>query len=216
MTHTHSIEFHDHTLNLIEHEGNPFVAIKPISDRLGLSWGTQFRKLNTEKTRWSMFMMNIETPAGKREAACLPLAKFFSWLGSLTPSKVKAHIRPMLEIYQEKCDRVLFEFWTGVQSDRERALENKYLGLLGKMITRIPIYGNILPIAKQGRTFEEIKATQNYSKVKIADALSDLVILKEIDQLPEGTPIGGIQTVKSKGLVTQNAVPTNDTLPLFT
>jgi hypothetical protein len=205
----HDVAFHGDTLNLIEHEGNPFVAIKPISDKLGLGWSPQFRKLNTEKSRWSMIMMIIETPAGKREAACLPLAKFFSWLGSLTPSKVKAHIRPMLELYQEKCDQVLFNFWTGVQSDRERNMETKSIVLLAEVCAKKPIIGKVLPLALAGRSFPEIKAAwPSYTKARIVEALEDLVRLKQLERMPQGLPV-----LRSQ-FVTANNQP--DTLPLFT
>lgn len=98
------VPFHSDTLYLIDHDGEPYVPLKPICDNLGIDWKTQYRKIMADQNRWSV--MGIKTTSesdGKRyEMVCIHLRKFFAWLTSIEPSRVKATIRAKIVEYQ-KC-----------------------------------------------------------------------------------------------------------------
>lgn len=109
-----AVPFHDDTVFLVEHEEQPYVPVRPVVENLGLDWATQYRKLMAEKRRWSVVIMTtVATDGRRREMVSIPLRKFFGFLNSIEPSRVKPAIRPKLELYQEECDEVLWRYWSG-------------------------------------------------------------------------------------------------------
>ncbi len=88
-----NVPFRNTTLEMIGHDGQPYVAMRPIVDGMGLDWKTQHRKLTTEKERWSVVIMTTETPAGLRESVCIPLRKTFAWLNTVSANKVRPELR---------------------------------------------------------------------------------------------------------------------------
>lgn len=112
------VAFHDDTLYLVEHNGEPFAPMKPIAENLGLNWEAQFSKL---KTRFSGSIANIATSAAdgkQRLMVCLPLRKLAAWLYSITPAKVAPELRTKIEAYQAECDDALWRHWTAGHASR--------------------------------------------------------------------------------------------------
>lgn len=94
-------------------EVSPRVPMRPIVEALGLNWPGQQQKLNSNKNRWSVWMIHTVAEDGKsREMLTIPLRRLWSWLSGITASKVKPEIRPILERYQAECDEVLEAHWT--------------------------------------------------------------------------------------------------------
>ena len=97
------VPFHSDTLYLIDHDGEPYVPLRPICDNLGLKWSGQHAKVMAEKDRWSVQMIwTVAADNKSREMLCIHLRKFFAWLTSIEPSRVKATIRAKIVEYQ-KC-----------------------------------------------------------------------------------------------------------------
>ncbi|HEA0471230.1 TPA: phage antirepressor Ant [Escherichia coli] len=93
--------------------GVAYVAMKPIVENLGMSWGTQQQKLMKQLDKFKCIHMNIVAADGKlRKLLCLPLKKLNGWLFSINPEKVRADIRDKLIQYQEECFSVLHDYWT--------------------------------------------------------------------------------------------------------
>jgi len=110
MTQLITVPFHDDTLYLVEHQGEPYVPVRPINDALGIDWKNQTVKL--KEPRWKCGVITTVAQDGKqREMLCLPLRKLPGWLYSISPAKVRPDIRPKLERYQEECDEVLWRYW---------------------------------------------------------------------------------------------------------
>lgn len=108
------IPFHDDTVFLADREGQPYVPIRPIVENLGLSWKPQFTKLKANVKRWTVtIMVTVAADGKRRETVCIPLRKFFAFLLSIEPSKVKPAIRHKVEMYQEECDEALWRHWSG-------------------------------------------------------------------------------------------------------
>lgn len=100
----------------VSNEVEPRVPMRPIVEALGLSWASQTEKLNADKKRWGVSM--IETLGADmkvREMLAIPLRRLFGWLNGLTVSRVKKEIRPTLERYQQECDTVLELHWSRVR-----------------------------------------------------------------------------------------------------
>lgn len=112
MNSTFLVPFCHSELTLIDYGGEPFVAMKPIVEGMGLAWEPQFSKL---KQRFASTITEIVTVAqdGKsRVMICLPLKKLFGWLMTISPNKVKPELRKTIIQYQEECDEALWDYWT--------------------------------------------------------------------------------------------------------
>ncbi|QLS34872.1 phage antirepressor Ant [Citrobacter sp. RHBSTW-00903] len=100
--------------------GIAYVAMKPIVENLGMSWGTQQQKLARHMNKFGCIHMNIPSAGGIQEMLVLPLKKLNGWLFSINPEKVRADIRDKLIQYQEECFTVLHDYWTKGQAINPR------------------------------------------------------------------------------------------------
>lgn len=106
------IPFRRAELLLVEHEGQPFVPMKPVVEGMGLAWQAQHRKLQTGRFESTITEMVIVAQDGKeREMTCLPLRKLAGWLMSIHPAKVRESIRESVIAYQNECDDALWAYW---------------------------------------------------------------------------------------------------------
>lgn len=106
------VPFYDDTLVLVNHNDEPFVAMKPIVTNMGLDWKTQHEKL-TAKFGPVVGIIPTTGEDGKQyEMLCLPLRKFPAWLYSINPNKLAPHLRDKVVRYQDECDDVLWQYWT--------------------------------------------------------------------------------------------------------
>ncbi|GHK13939.1 phage antirepressor N-terminal domain-containing protein [Klebsiella pneumoniae] len=100
--------------------GIAYVAMKPIVENLGMSWGTQQQKLARSKEKFGCIHMNIPSAGGIQKMLFLPLKKLNGWLFSINPEKVRADIRDKLIQYQEECFTVLHDYWTKGRAENPR------------------------------------------------------------------------------------------------
>lgn len=141
--HLFPVPFYQDTLVIVDHDGQPFVAMKPIVDNMGLDWKTQHEKLTA---KFSSVMGIIPTTGadGKTyEMVCLPLRKIPAFLYSVNPSKVKPELREKIVCYQSECDDALWDYWTqgaavrqGVASDAQFISLNRMATALLKQLQR--------------------------------------------------------------------------------
>jgi len=69
------VPFYDDTVVLVAHNDEPFVAMKPIVENMGLDWMGQYVKL-TDKFASTIEIISMVADDGKRrEMICLPLRK---------------------------------------------------------------------------------------------------------------------------------------------
>ncbi|QPF33262.1 phage antirepressor N-terminal domain-containing protein [Acinetobacter lwoffii] len=118
-----TIFFHNANLSIVEHNGQPYVPMRPVVEGMGLAWQAQFDKL---KQRFGSVIMEIMTTGkdGKQyQMLCLPLKKLFGWLMTISPNKVKPELRDTVIKYQEECDDVLWNHWTGKLNARHKAFD---------------------------------------------------------------------------------------------
>lgn len=113
------VAFHGDTLSLVEHNGEPFAAIKPICDAIGLDWTAQHAKLTGAGFRWNTEDIPTVAADGKtRIMVCLPMRKLSGWLASISAAKVKPEIRDKLIAYQDECDDALWRYWSEGHASR--------------------------------------------------------------------------------------------------
>lgn len=106
-----AVPFHQDTLLTIEHDGDHYVAVRPIVENMGLEWSTQKQKLDRNPKFNCCLMATVAKDGKIREVLCLPIKKLNGWLFSINPERVRSEIRPIVEQYQEECFAVLHDYW---------------------------------------------------------------------------------------------------------
>lgn len=117
-----NVNFLGSEIMVINHDGEPYVAMRTVVDGMGLDWKSQFVKI---KQRFKSTVVEITTVANderNRSMLCLPLRKLFGWLMTINPNKVASHKRQTIIRYQNECDDALWQYWTTGIANREKIL----------------------------------------------------------------------------------------------
>ncbi len=117
MEHTINIQFEGDSLTVLIENDQPFVAMRPICDALGISWSGQYKVIKKHE----ILKVNccrkstVQSADGKpRQMVFIPLIYFQGWLFMLSACKCRADRREKIVAYQRECFRVLHEyFWHG-------------------------------------------------------------------------------------------------------
>ena len=124
-------EFHGDRLPTFEHEGEPWVAMRPIVEVLGLSWPRQMRKLQSQKGKFSCCHMRTAGSDGKTyQMLSMPVAKLPLWLATINPRKMKDVAKSRkIELYQEESAVALHDYWFKGQATHP-AIKDDMAGLV--------------------------------------------------------------------------------------
>ena len=87
---TFTVDFHNHHLTTLKHDGVIFVAMKPIVEGIGLDWGGQQQKLREQERKFNCRIISMTANDGKqRKMLCIPLDKVNEFLTTINPNKRK-------------------------------------------------------------------------------------------------------------------------------
>jgi len=114
-----TVSFHGHTHTLIEHGGEPHVAMRPVVEAIGLSWSSQMQRIKSHPVMGTCVLVtNTQMPGDtqRREIFALPLKYLNGWLFGVDSRRVKAELRQTLVAYQRECFEVLDRHWRGGRS----------------------------------------------------------------------------------------------------
>ena len=107
-----TVDFQGDVIFAVEREGAPFVAVKPISDRLGLSWVNQLRRINRDPIlAEGVAIMAIPSLGGVQETTCLQLDLINGWLFGIDHDRVKPELRERVLAYKRSCYAALFAYF---------------------------------------------------------------------------------------------------------
>ena len=172
---THIVPFKGDAITLIEEAGEPFVAIKPICERLGLQWEAQRRRLTADPGRWAPSIRMVPSPGGAQETTCLPARKLFGWLASISPSKVRPEVRDALTTYQRECDDVLWTFWSGGRTHWLQVLERSQAKLTGLFKAYVPWAGKLAALQEAGIFRSQVHLhLRSWSKGLVIEMIDEL------------------------------------------
>lgn len=110
------VTFHGDTIFCTTYQNQPYTAMKPIIENMGLDWRSQQRKLTGCAERWGIVIMTIPSSGGDQETLCMPVRKLPAFLNAINPKKVRPELRERIELYQNESDDVLWEYWTNQQN----------------------------------------------------------------------------------------------------
>ena len=96
-------------------DGTPYVALRPITDYLGLAFSPQRRRVLRDEVLAARLRTILMTAADgrRREVLCLPLDLLPGWLFGVTPSQARPEVVDKLKRYRADCFRVLWEAFKG-------------------------------------------------------------------------------------------------------
>lgn len=78
-----SLDFHGKSLITLEHNNQPYVAMKPIVEAIGLDWKSQHSRIQRHPVLSTCMVMMTTQAQGddqRREITCLPLNMLNGWL----------------------------------------------------------------------------------------------------------------------------------------
>lgn len=105
-----TVQFHNQEIQVLNYEGKPYVAMKPICENIGLSWsGQKDRIRRNEVLAQGRRMIRLPSNGGEQEVLCLPLGMLNGWLFGIEINRVKPEIRETLKLYQMECYDVLYK-----------------------------------------------------------------------------------------------------------
>lgn len=116
------VAFHGDTIYCISYQNQPYTAMKPIVENMGLNWPSQSVKLNACKARWGVAIIAIPSTSGEQNTLCMPVRKLPAYLASINPNKVRPELREKIIRYQNECDDVLWNYWTKERAGKSSAL----------------------------------------------------------------------------------------------
>lgn len=109
-----TVDFREDTIFAVMRDDGVFVALKPISDSLGLKWHGQFERLQRDPIlAEGIRVTRIPSVGGTQETTCLRLDLVHGWLFTIDESRVKPEFRDKILAYKRECYGVLFEHFHG-------------------------------------------------------------------------------------------------------
>lgn len=146
------------------------VAMRPLTELLGLDWKVQHRKLMADPERFSVVMMTTETSKGDREMVAVPHTQILHWLWSINVSKVNPEAVANLTALRTRLGAALDAFQNR-QRDEARADVTRLTALL---TTRAPAYSALIQAARAEATDEQMMRMSSRPRWKTAEMLRDL------------------------------------------
>jgi len=114
-TTTQEVDFYGDLLTVALANETPYIAIKPITDFLGLDWASQRQRVQRDEVmkEESRLITTVGADGRQREMFCLPLEYLPGYLFGINASRVKPELKEKVIRYQRECFRIL---WQAFQS----------------------------------------------------------------------------------------------------
>ncbi len=114
-----AIDFHGHTLITVRHNNVEYVAMKPVSEGMGLDWEAQRQLIERDQVLKQVtckIQMESEGKDNKTyhvDTICLPLMYLNGWLLKINAARYREDDprRDIIIQYQRECYSVLYNYW---------------------------------------------------------------------------------------------------------
>lgn len=99
-------------------DGNLYVAVRPITDFLGLDFSAQRRRIQRDEvlTERARPVLMTAVDGRRRELLCIPLDLLPGWLFGVTTARTRPDLHDKLRRYRKDCFRVLWDAFRGEAS----------------------------------------------------------------------------------------------------
>ena len=107
-----TVEFLGQQLTVIIADDQLLVAMKPICEGIGLSWQSQYNRIQRDEVlSKGVVVMNTPSAGGEQRTLCLPLGLLNGWLFGVDSKRCKPFIRQALVRYKFECYDALAAYW---------------------------------------------------------------------------------------------------------
>lgn len=105
------VQFHEQSITVLQHNNQPFVAMRSIVENIGLDWEAQRQRIARHPVlKATACMIKAVAQDGKlREILSLPLSVLNGWLFGIDVNRVRPELREKLTQYQFECFDVLYK-----------------------------------------------------------------------------------------------------------
>jgi len=113
-------------------DGVEYVAMRPLSDNLGLDWSAQRKRIvRDDVLKSTMVMMTTVAQDGKhREVLMIPTEYLNGWLFGIDTSRLQdPAVKEKIIVYKKECFKVLHNYWSNKSNSVEARLEKLEVGL---------------------------------------------------------------------------------------
>ncbi len=138
-----NVPFHDEEVMMIERNGEPYVPIKPYCERLGIDPKSQRNKIWASPERYGGVIITLPSAGGEQDTTCIPLRKFPIWLYSIKPNKVRPDLKADVIRYQNECDDVLWQHWSGELHHDLARLKDQNYKLIQHCLMSKPVWSKV-------------------------------------------------------------------------
>lgn len=108
-----------------EHEGEPYIALRPLCEALGMDWKSQHARTAKNPQFHCGDITTVDAQGRNYPMVCLPVRQVGMWLCTINARRVKPEIRDRLIAFQEGLQVVIHEHLTGrLTLERVQQLEN--------------------------------------------------------------------------------------------
>ncbi|EHU91185.1 putative prophage antirepressor protein [Escherichia coli DEC3F] len=83
-----AVPFHGNSLYVVNHNGEPYVPMKPVVAGMGLAWQSQLAKLRQRFASTITEIVMVAEDGKQRNMVSMPLRKLAGWLQTINPNKV--------------------------------------------------------------------------------------------------------------------------------
>jgi anti-repressor protein len=188
------VEFHGQALTVVDRNGEPYVAMKPVVEGMGLAWQPQHRKFSEDGERWGITMMVIPSQGGEQTTVCIPLRKLTGWLMTLQISRMDPEVAAKVLVYQNECDDALWSYWSKAMREPQVMANTKSTDIQPFSFENHPVR---IVLDEKGEPWwaaKDIGAALGYAESTDANKLTQSVPDDWKGRKPIPTP-GGMQEV---------------------
>ncbi|EEQ1607051.1 hypothetical protein WG788_005383, partial [Escherichia coli] len=80
-----AVPFHGNSLYVVNHNGEPYVPMKPVVAGMGLAWQSQLAKLRQRFASTITEIVMVAEDGKQRNMVSMPLRKLAGWLQTINP-----------------------------------------------------------------------------------------------------------------------------------
>jgi hypothetical protein len=183
------VSFRGERLTLVWQGEEPYVALRPICERLGLNWKGQHERLVNPENGFSCVAIHTTGADRKQyEMLCLHAVEVPLWLAAISPARVKPELREALIAYRKECALVLFQHVRGRLMGERDAAEAALARLRAEVLSRKPLWVRVRELTNEGYGFETIWRAARAPRWRVAEAIDDLMRLGVLSRKPAETP----------------------------
>ncbi len=111
------VPFRDDFVLTVEHNGRPYVVLRPVIESLGLDFSAQYKRL--QKKSWASIAM-VRPVDARDPMVTVDVRTFLMLLAGVDENRVDSAVRPALIAYQSEVADAIEQYWTRGQAVNPR------------------------------------------------------------------------------------------------